>query len=106
MTLFGASLIVLAGVVAYHNSLTGPFVYDDLLSILDNRSIRHLWPPGDVLSPPRGDGLTVEGRPVLNLSLGLNYPISGTQVWSYHLLNLLIHLAAGPDAVRNCAQDV
>ena len=35
------------------------------------------------------------GRPVLNLSLALNYSISGTAVWSYHALNILIHVLAG-----------
>jgi tetratricopeptide (TPR) repeat protein len=47
------------------------------------------------LSPPRGGGLTVEGRPLLNLSLALNYAVSGLRVWSYHGLNLAIHLLAG-----------
>jgi Flp pilus assembly protein TadD len=37
----------------------------------------------------------VGGRPVLNLSLAVNYAISGTAVWSYHALNLLIHILSG-----------
>src|SRR6185369_8786768 len=40
-------------------------------------------------------GTTVSGRPLVNLSLALNYAISGSNVWSYHALNILIHLAAG-----------
>ncbi|HEY5079078.1 MAG TPA: tetratricopeptide repeat protein, partial [Opitutaceae bacterium] len=40
-------------------------------------------------------GSTVAGRPVLNLSLALNYAISGTGVWSYHAFNLAIHVLAG-----------
>ena len=55
--------------------------------------MRRLWPPGVPLSPPRG-ALTVSGRPVLNLSLALNYAASGYGAWSYHALNLAIHLAA------------
>ena len=89
-----SGVIVLAGLAAYHNSLSGAFVFDDPASILDNLSIRHLWPLGPVLSPPHG-GVTVEGRPLLNLSLAINYAISGTAVWSYHALNLLIHVLAG-----------
>jgi hypothetical protein len=88
-------LIVIAGLAAYCGSFTGPFVYDDLGSIPENPSIRHVWPLWGALTPPRGDGRTVEGRPVLNLSLALNYAISGTQVWSYHAANILIHLLAG-----------
>src|SRR5476649_2897922 len=89
-----AAAIVLAGVAAYHNSLGGPFIFDDPSSIVSNPTIRSLWPPWAPLSPPHA-AVTVQGRPVLNFSLALNYAISGTNVWSYHALNLAIHLGAG-----------
>ncbi|MDQ5979375.1 MAG: Tetratricopeptide repeat protein, partial [Verrucomicrobiota bacterium] len=88
-------LIAVAGVAAYWNSFSVPFVFDDIPCILDNPSIRHLWPLSGPLNPPREFGYTVSGRPVLNLSLAVNYAISGTSPWSYHVVNLLIHLAAG-----------
>src|SRR5476651_616247 len=88
-------LIVLAALAAYHNSFGGPFTFDDAGSIQENRTIRHLWPLGPVLSPPSSLGQTVGGRPVLNLSLALNYAVSGTGVGSYHAANLVIHLLAG-----------
>jgi tetratricopeptide (TPR) repeat protein len=90
-----AGLLVLAGLAAYHNCFSGPFIYDDAPAILDNPSIHHLWPLWGPFFPAHGEGLTVEGRPMLNWSLALNYAISGTQVWSYHALNLAIHLLAG-----------
>lgn len=86
-------LIVLAGVAAYSNSFSVPFVYDDLGSIPENQTIRHLSRIGVVLSPPQG--VTVTGRPILNFSLAINYAISGLNVWSYHAFNLLIHILAG-----------
>ncbi len=89
------AVIVLAGLAAYANSLAGPFTFDDAGSILENASIHHLWPPGPALHPPFAGGQTVGGRPVLNLSLALNYAVSGTGVWSYHVLNVLVHIAAG-----------
>ena len=89
------ALIVLAAFAAYANSFSGPFILDDVSSIAGNPSIRHLWPPSGPLSPPAGFGLTVEGRPLLNLSLAFNYALSGLHPWSYHALNLLIHLLAG-----------
>jgi len=89
--LAGASLS-LATLVVYANTFTGPPLFDDEPSILDNPSIRHL---ASALSPPRDYGLTVSGRPLLNLTLALNYAISGTDVWSYHVGNLLIHVLAG-----------
>src|SRR5471032_1511881 len=89
------AVIVLAGVGAYANSLAGPFTFDDAGSILENSSIHRLWPLGPVLTPPFAGGQTVGGRSVLNLSLALNYAVSGTAVWSYHAGNVLIHLLAG-----------
>lgn len=89
-----AGLLVLAATAAYCNSFGGPFVYDDIASIPDNPTIRHLWPLPPVLSP-LGGALTVSGRPVLNFSIALNYAISGLNPWSYHALNLAIHVLAG-----------
>ena len=88
-------VIALAGLAAYANTFAVPFHFDDTPSILDNPSIRHLWPIGDVLAPRADYGFTVSGRPVLNLSLALCYAVSGTNVWSYHAFNLLIHVLAG-----------
>ncbi len=87
-----AGLIVLAALAAYHGSFSGPLVYDDIASIAENPTIRRLSPAA--LAPPPG-GLTVSGRPVLNLSFALNYAIGGTAVGSYHAVNLLIHVLAG-----------
>jgi hypothetical protein len=85
---------VVAGVAAYHNSLGGPFIFDDPSSIISNPTIRSLWPPWAPLLPPHA-AVTVQGRPVLNFSLALNYAVSGTNVGSYHALNVAIHLFAG-----------
>ncbi len=91
-----AGLTLLAGlVVAYHHSFSVPFVFDDVPAIVENPSIRQLWPPGAVLTPALADaGLTVSGRPLLNLSLALNYVMGGPHVAGYHAVNLLIHLLA------------
>ncbi len=88
--------VVLAAVVVlvYLGSLHGAFVFDDVPAIVENPTLRA---PGDVaglLAPPGDEAGTVGGRPVLNLSLALCYAVSGTNVWSYHALNLLIHVCA------------
>jgi tetratricopeptide (TPR) repeat protein len=93
LTILAAGLIALAAIAAYHNSFSGTMAYDDQAAIVDNPTIRQLWPPWQALSPPRG-GETVSGRPLVNLSLAINYAISGLKVWSYHATNLLIHIAA------------
>jgi tetratricopeptide (TPR) repeat protein len=83
--------VVLAAFAAYHNSFSGPFIFDDKPVILENSTIRHLW---SALLPPPG-GMTVSGRPMLNLSLAINYALGGTDVGTYHALNLAIHVLAG-----------
>jgi tetratricopeptide (TPR) repeat protein len=83
-------LIAAAAVAAYANSFSGPFVLDDIPSIAANPTIRHL---ATALRPSAAT--TGGGRPVLNLSLAFNYAVSGSAVWSYHALNLAIHVLAG-----------
>jgi Flp pilus assembly protein TadD len=85
-------LLCAAGVLAYHNSLEGPFFFDDLTSIPDNPHIREICPPWRFLSMP--SDLTISGRPVVALSLAANYALGGLRVTGYHLFNLLIHVAA------------
>ncbi len=86
-------LIITAGVVAYHNSFWGPFILDDLGNIVENSTIHHLWPIWKALSPSRTS--LVGGRPVVNLSLALNYALGGATVWGYHAFNLGVHILAG-----------
>jgi tetratricopeptide (TPR) repeat protein len=92
--LLAGGLLLLAAFAAYHNTFALPFVFDDRRAIVDNLSIRELWLLTDVLSPPN-DGSSASGRPLVNLSFALNHAISGDAVWSYHALNLLIHVGAG-----------
>jgi len=84
-------LILLAlGTLAYINSFTAPFIFDNIYDIAENVSIRRLWPPW--LSMFARANIS---RPLIGLSLAINYAISGLNPWSYHVLNLLIHLGAG-----------
>jgi tetratricopeptide (TPR) repeat protein len=87
-----AGLIVVAVSVAYANSFHGPFIFDDDPSIVENKSIRHLGSP-QVLAAP-SDAVTTTGRPVVNLSLAVNYAIGELNVEGYHAVNLAIHILA------------
>ena len=89
-----AAAITLATLAAYHGSFSVPFFFDDTNAVVDNPTIRHLAHIGDVLSPPN-DGGGVTGRPMVNLSLALNYALGGTAAPGYHALNLLLHALAG-----------
>lgn len=86
-------VIAMAALAAYHNCFTVPFVFDDGPATLDNASIRKLWPVWNAFTPPAGT--TVAGRPIANLTLAINYALSGIDLWSYHALNLLIHILGG-----------
>lgn len=92
-TVVSCLLIGMVAFGAWHNSFRGPFILDDVPAIVENATIHRLWPPSTVLSPPR-DGETVGGHPLVNLSFAVNWAVSGERVWSYHVLNLAIHLGA------------
>jgi protein O-mannosyl-transferase len=85
------ALLIAVG-AAYHNSFSVPFLYDDVPAIAANPTIQRLWPLGPVLSPPAH--LTTSGRPLVNLTLALNYAIGGIDVRGYHALNVAIHAFA------------
>jgi Tfp pilus assembly protein PilF len=70
----------------YLPSVWGSFLYDDQHVIVDNRSIRDL-------RDLRTVALAEKARPLLGLTWGLNFAISGLRPWSYHLGNVLIHAA-------------
>jgi tetratricopeptide (TPR) repeat protein len=84
------AILVAGAIAAYSRTFSVPLLFDDRPAIVDNLTIRHwstaFWPPLRT---------TASGRPILNLSLAINYAISGSAVWSYHALNLAIHVLAG-----------
>ena len=88
---FACAAIVIACYAAYRNSFSGPFVFDDAASIPQNVSIRHLT---TAFTPP-GGGVTVTGRPLLNVSFAINYAFGGPSVVGYHVTNVVIHGLAG-----------
>jgi protein O-mannosyl-transferase len=84
------ALVVLGAVLSYLSSFSGVFVYDDAFAIVQNPTIRRV---GSSLTVLPG-GLPVSGRPLVNFSLALNYAWSGEAPWSYHAVNLAIHVLA------------
>ena len=87
-----AAALVIAASLAYAPSLSIPFFFDDVVAISQNPSIRVLSRIGDVLSPPDNGG-GMMGRPLVNLSLALNYAFSAENPRGYHLFNLALHAA-------------
>ena len=83
-------VLVCAGALAYANSLSGPFIIDDAVTVVDNTHIRQLWPLSQALVNERES--PVAGRPLVNLSFAINYALGGLDVSGYHLVNLVLHV--------------
>jgi len=73
---------------AYANTFRAPFIFDDFFTILNNPSIRHVWPLFDVTATTSP---ALWGRPLAALSLKLNYAWGGYSVVGYHVFNLSVH---------------
>jgi len=90
------ALILMATLVflCYANTFTSPFIFDDIINILENPHIRlkHLSP--DSLKDAAFKSPSTR-RPVANLSFAFNHYIDGYNVAGYHLFNLILHIATG-----------
>ncbi len=93
---FRLTLLVLP-VLVYLNALDGPFVYDDLHSIADNPHIRQLrnvprfFVEPELFSVHPANAMY---RPLLLVTYAVNHAVSGSAVWSYHVVNVSLHALA------------
>lgn len=85
--------LVAVNVAVYSRSLAVPFIFDDLTSIPENPNIQTLWPPWKAMSPPPQLG-AAGGRPLVGLTLAVNYALDGLHVRGYHAFNVLVHVLA------------
>lgn len=88
-------LLVAATIAAYSNTLRCPFVFDDKIDIVENRSIQSLWPPWQPMFVTSSGKTALHARPVVAFSLAVNYAMGGLNTLPYHLTNLGIHVLAG-----------
>ena len=88
------SLLAIVVILIYADTLTAPFIFDDLINILNNPHIRV---PALSLENLAWAGFnSPEGRrPVANISFALNYYFNGFNLVGYHVVNILIHTACG-----------
>ena len=93
--LLGLACIFALTVLVYAGSLDNAFQYDDIHSIVENPHIRSLANIPAFFYQPElfsADPRNAMYRPLVLVSYALNHALSGDSVWSYHLLNLGIHL--------------
>jgi len=85
-----AALICAGTLAVYANSCNGPFIIDDLAGIVGNPDIRHFSGLYNTIAVSHNS--TISGRPLMWLTLFLNYSYGGLNVWGYHAVNVLLHL--------------
>ncbi|HKP02400.1 MAG TPA: tetratricopeptide repeat protein [Chthoniobacterales bacterium] len=95
-------IVLLLTALAFANSLTGEFLYDDWYQIERNPQIKswtflpsvfshHVW------AFSATENMPVSGlyyRPIFNLALLIIYQLAGSSVIGWHLVSLLLHLGA------------
>ena len=87
--LHGLLLAVFIGVI-YYPTLDVPFVFDDFPNIVENPAVHpeKLADLREVFNSPISTT-----RPLALLSFALNYLLGGLDVFGYHLVNILLHIA-------------
>lgn len=80
------ALIAVLVLIAYSNTFTASFHFDDDAAIAENSNIKRV-------SPETVISLLRTNRPVVNLSLMLNYALNGMNVVGWHVFNIGVHIA-------------
>ncbi|QWV96429.1 tetratricopeptide repeat protein [Geomonas nitrogeniifigens] len=90
-------ILVLAVCVAYGNTLSNGFVYDDEYQVLKNPWIRdfHFLPTifTNEVWGFKGSSVSNYYRPLLHVVYMACYYLFGLKAWGYHALNILLHAA-------------
>ena len=92
----GTFVLIGAVWLVYHRAIEAPFIFDDIPNVMGNTSIVELWPLVDgtgrpsPLNPERD--LSTSGRPLVNLSLAINYRIGQLDPAGYHVFNIVVHI--------------
>jgi len=81
--------------LVYYAALDGPFIFDDTSTIIDNSSIRRLWPlfgDGETTAPCSPPAATaLYARPLVNLSFAVNYYFGALDPRGYRAAHIVLH---------------
>lgn len=80
------SLIIILATIIYSNTFYASFHFDDTPAIVENYAI-HRFDLKEIFSS--------SSRPILDLTFALNYHFGKLDVFGYHLVNLMLHIANG-----------
>ena len=84
--IFSVLLIAFLATIIYSNSFDASFHFDDKPAIVENYVI-HRFDVKEIFS--------ASTRPILDLTFALNYYFGKLNVFGYHLVNLMLHIANG-----------
>ncbi len=79
-------LIATVAIIIYSNSFYAPFHFDDQPTIVENYTV-HRFDLKEIFS--------TSTRPVLDITFALNYYFGKLDVFGYHLINIILHIANG-----------
>ncbi len=79
-------LIAAVAIIIYSNSFYASFHFDDTPAIVENYTI-HRFDLKEIYS--------TSSRPVLDITFALNYYFGKLDVFGYHLVNIMLHIANG-----------
>ena len=88
-------VIVAVVVIVFLNALPNSFHLDDYYRVANNPGIHKGWPPWRHFVDPwtsTTNPVLVQFRPLLPLTLSINYAIAGDSFIGYHLGNLFFHI--------------
>ena len=90
-------LVALVGFLTYARNLDDLFTASDTIPLIETARIASVGDLARIFSERLMEGTSFEGRffrPVSVLSFSLDYAIWGLNPFGYHLLNLILHMAA------------
>jgi hypothetical protein len=79
-------LLATLAIIIYSNTFDASFHFDDTPAIVENYAI-HRFDIKEIFS--------TSARPILDLTFALNYYFGKLNVFGYHLVNLMLHIANG-----------
>jgi len=87
VTLLSLGIIALLTLIVYANSFTASFHFDDYYTIVENDRIKNIHDLRSIVA-------FNPSRPIVFLSLALNYHFGRLNTVGYHIVNVLFHMAA------------
>jgi len=88
--LFWLTAIIILILLTYFGSFKVPLLFDDVVTLRDNPTIRNLGDLSHILSFP--EGIVLSWRPFSNLTFAFSYALSGLDPWGHHLIGILVHV--------------